>query len=167
MHLKTNSAASRENKPRCCESSCGSRGSCLQGSAKGRISIRCLQSLARMTYRIAWVFPAGRQARTQRSDDARRTRSGFGLYRHEYIQRYIPALRQLAVSHFRRSGESLMGDSMSSDQYSLLCEACLVVARQPNTPDLQARWLALAQTSSKLAKNDSDKKSRSLKRRQN
>jgi hypothetical protein len=60
-----------------------------------------------------------------------------------------------------------MGDSMSSDQYSLLCEACLVMARQPNTPDLQARWLALAQTSSKLAKNDSDKKSRSLKRRQN
>jgi hypothetical protein len=48
---------------------------------------------------------------------------------------------------------------MDSDEYNRLREACLVMARQPNVPDLQARWLALAKTSLELAKNDSGKTS--------
>ena len=50
---------------------------------------------------------------------------------------------------------------MSSDEYSRLHEACLVMARQPIEPDLRARWIALAQASSKLA-NNTDKKRRSV-----
>jgi hypothetical protein len=49
------------------------------------------------------------------------------------------------------------GTAMSSDEYRRLSEACLIMARQPNVPDVQARWLVLAQTSSKLA-NDSCQK---------
>ena len=55
---------------------------------------------------------------------------------------------------------------MSNEEYSRLREACLVMARQPNEPDVRARWVALAQTSSKLA-NNSDKKRRSMRLRQN
>jgi hypothetical protein len=55
---------------------------------------------------------------------------------------------------------------MSSDEYSRLREACLVMSRQPNVPDVQARWVALARTSSGLA-NDADEKRRSMRLRQN
>jgi hypothetical protein len=56
---------------------------------------------------------------------------------------------------------------MGSDEYSRLREACLAMARQPNMLDLQARWLALAQTSLELAKNNSDKKQCSRRFRHN
>ena len=36
---------------------------------------------------------------------------------------------------------------MLSDEYSRLYAACLVMARQPDLPDVQARWLVMAQAS--------------------
>jgi hypothetical protein len=49
---------------------------------------------------------------------------------------------------------------MLSDDYSRLYAACLVMARQPDLPDVQARWLVMAQASLDLAKVVDDKKRR-------
>jgi hypothetical protein len=62
------------------------------------------------------------------------------------------------------AGDATGETTMSNEEYSRLREACLVMARQPNEPDVRARWVALAQTSSKLA-NNSDKKRRSMRLR--
>ena len=40
---------------------------------------------------------------------------------------------------------------MLSDEYSRLYAACLVMARQPDLPDVQARWRVMAQASLDLA----------------
>ena len=48
---------------------------------------------------------------------------------------------------------------MLSNDYSRLHAACLVMARQPNLPGVQARWLVMAETSLDLA-NIVDKKRR-------
>ena len=40
---------------------------------------------------------------------------------------------------------------MLSDEYSRLYAACLVMARQPDLPDVQARWRVMAQSSLDLA----------------
>jgi hypothetical protein len=55
---------------------------------------------------------------------------------------------------------------MSSDEYSRLHEACLVMARQPSVPGVQARWLVMAKASFTLA-NDVEKKRRYVRLRQN
>jgi hypothetical protein len=57
------------------------------------------------------------------------------------------------------AGNATGDTTTSSDEYSRLHEACLVMARQPdNEPDLRARWIALAQASSKLGNDSRDKK---------
>jgi hypothetical protein len=56
--------------------------------------------------------------------------------------------------------------AMHSDEYGRLHKACLVMARQPNVPGVQARWLVMAEASFKLA-NEVDKKRRSVRLRQN
>jgi hypothetical protein len=48
---------------------------------------------------------------------------------------------------------------MTSDEYCRLFEACLVMARQPDLPGVQARWLVMAEASLDLA-NIADKKRR-------
>jgi hypothetical protein len=53
------------------------------------------------------------------------------------------------------AGDATGDTTTSSDEYSRLHEACLVMARQP---DLRARWIALAQASSKLGNDSRDKK---------
>ena len=50
---------------------------------------------------------------------------------------------------------------MLSDEYSRLYAACLVMARQPDLPDVQARWLVMAQASLDLAHIDDKKRRRS------
>jgi hypothetical protein len=40
---------------------------------------------------------------------------------------------------------------MHPDEYCRLYAACLVMARQPDLPDVQARWLVMAQASLDLA----------------
>ena len=40
---------------------------------------------------------------------------------------------------------------MTSDEYCRLFEACLVMARQPDLPGVQARWLVMAEASLDLA----------------
>jgi hypothetical protein len=49
---------------------------------------------------------------------------------------------------------------MLSDDYSRLHAACLVMARQPDLPDVQARWLVMAQASLDLENIVGDKKRR-------
>ena len=48
---------------------------------------------------------------------------------------------------------------MRFDEYCRLYEACLVMARQPDLPGVQARWLVIAEASLDLA-NIADKKRR-------
>ena len=49
---------------------------------------------------------------------------------------------------------------MLSDEYSRLYAACLVMARQPDLPDVQARWRVMAQAPLDLATVVDDKKRR-------
>jgi hypothetical protein len=49
---------------------------------------------------------------------------------------------------------------MLSDEYCRLHAACLVMARQADLPDVQARWLVMAQASLDLATVVDDKKRR-------
>jgi hypothetical protein len=49
---------------------------------------------------------------------------------------------------------------MLSDEYCRLYAACLVMARQPDLPDVQARWRVMAQASLDLATVVDDKKRR-------
>lgn len=50
---------------------------------------------------------------------------------------------------------------MLSDDYSRLHAACLVMARQPNLPGVQARWFVIAEASLDLANIVEKKRPRS------
>ena len=49
---------------------------------------------------------------------------------------------------------------MHPEEYCRLYAACLVMARQPDLPDVQPRWLVMAQASLDLANIVDDKKRR-------
>ena len=53
---------------------------------------------------------------------------------------------------------------MSSDEYCRLHEACLVMARQPDLPGVQARWFVMAEASLDLANIADNKRQHSRNR---
>jgi hypothetical protein len=69
-----------------------------------------------------------------------------------YLHKYIAALQQIGVCNVVLVGGLwAMETMMHPDEYCRLYAACLVMARQPDLPDVQARWLVMAQASLDLA----------------
>jgi hypothetical protein len=65
------------------------------------------------------------------------------------------------IANHAHNGEGAMRD----DEYRRLHAACLAMAKQSTEPDLQARWMAAADTWLKLAAEQHSRPGRALKTR--